>query len=87
MEMHMLVLTASILNRSVVTCGTSGVQYSIFTWHKCVFACIYIGYPSPKSGTAPFYRYYNSGTGDHFYTTNFSELGGGSAGYVSEGKL
>jgi hypothetical protein len=36
-------------------------------------------------GTVAFYRYYNAGNGDHFYTTNFSELGGGGHGYVSEG--
>lgn len=32
-----------------------------------------------------FFRYYNSGNGDHFYTTNFAELGDGKSGYTAEG--
>ncbi|MEH2144442.1 hypothetical protein [Nostoc sp.] len=32
-----------------------------------------------------FYRYYNPSTSDHLYTTNFSELGNGSGGYIREG--
>jgi Repeat of unknown function (DUF5648) len=31
------------------------------------------------------WRYWNSSVGDHFYTTDFSELGYGRAGYVIEG--
>jgi len=30
------------------------------------------------------YRYYNPTTGDHFYTTNFNELGNGGLGYYYE---
>jgi hypothetical protein len=30
------------------------------------------------------YRYYNPGNGDHFYTTNFNELGNGALGYYYE---
>jgi hypothetical protein len=39
-------------------------------------------YPAtaPKSGTVPVFRYFNVRNGDHFYTTNFNELGGGSVG-------
>ncbi len=33
------------------------------------------------------YRYYSAGQGDHFYTTNFNELGFGGLGYVIEGTM
>ncbi len=33
----------------------------------------------------PIYRYWNLSNGDHFYTTNFNELGHGGKGYKSEG--
>lgn len=39
----------------------------------------------PVTTSVPLYRYWNAGIGDHFYTTNFSELGGGRFGYVYEG--
>lgn len=43
--------------------------------------CCYDG-----SGTAlSLYRYYNHGIVDHFYTTNWSELGGGRSGWKYEG--
>jgi surface antigen len=32
----------------------------------------------------PFYRYWKASVGDHFYTTNYSELGGGTDGYIFE---
>ena len=32
-----------------------------------------------------FYRYFNSPSGDHFYTANYGELGAGAHGYVLEG--
>ncbi len=41
-------------------------------------------YPK-RDGTAKLYRYYNSGNGDHFYTTNACDLGSGKSGYVFEG--
>jgi Repeat of unknown function (DUF5648) len=31
------------------------------------------------------YRYMNDGIGDHFYTTNWSELGAGGHDYTLEG--
>jgi endonuclease/exonuclease/phosphatase family metal-dependent hydrolase/archaellum component FlaG (FlaF/FlaG flagellin family) len=31
------------------------------------------------------YRYFNASIGDHFYTTNWNELGNGAGGYVYEG--
>lgn len=34
---------------------------------------------------AALHRYYNTGNGDHFYTTNWSELGAGGRGWVYEG--
>jgi hypothetical protein len=39
--------------------------------------------PSPR--TTRLFRYWNGTTGDHFYTTNWDELGGGRGGYVYEG--
>jgi hypothetical protein len=35
--------------------------------------------------TVPLHRYWNASIGDHFYTTNFAELGGGGHGYHYEG--
>jgi len=35
--------------------------------------------------TGPLYRYWNATTADHFYTTNWSELGNGRYGYTYEG--
>ena len=41
--------------------------------------------------SSPLYRYYNSGSNDHFYTTNFAEIGTttpgsvGNFGYKYEG--
>jgi hypothetical protein len=35
--------------------------------------------------TVPLYRYWNPGNGDHFYTTNWSELGSGRNGWGYEG--
>ncbi|MEO6001363.1 MAG: S8 family serine peptidase [Chitinophagaceae bacterium] len=35
--------------------------------------------------TVPLYRYWNSGAGDHFYTTNWAELGAGKNGWGYEG--
>jgi len=32
----------------------------------------------------PLYRYYNPGNGDHFYTTDWNELGNGALGYYFE---
>ena len=39
-------------------------------------------YPSPQAGSVPLYRYYNGNF--HFYTTDFSELGGGKDGWAFE---
>lgn len=38
----------------------------------------------PSAGTVPLYRYWNSKISDHFYTTNWSELGGGNYGWGFE---
>jgi len=35
--------------------------------------------------TVPLYRYWNPGAGDHFYTTNWNELGTGNYGWGYEG--
>ena len=44
-------------------------------------------YPNvgPASSTAKLYRYWNADIGDHFYTTNWGELGAGRAGWKYEG--
>ena len=36
------------------------------------------------SGSVPFYRYYNSQVGDHYYTTDCNRLGAGAYGWVFE---
>ena len=40
--------------------------------------------PSPAGTYVPLYRYWNPGIGDHFYTTNWAELGGGRYGWDYE---
>ena len=37
------------------------------------------------TGTVPLHRYWNSEIADHFYTTDFAELGSGNYGWVYEG--
>ncbi len=44
-------------------------------------------YKTQISGTVPLYSYYNSSIVDHFYTTNFNELGNGAHGWRREGNL
>ncbi|HEX2091962.1 MAG TPA: S8 family serine peptidase [Longimicrobiaceae bacterium] len=39
----------------------------------------------PGVQTVPLYRYWNPGIGDHFYTTDWAELGGGRYGWAYEG--
>ena len=45
----------------------------------------FFAFPGQASGTVPVYGYYSSSKQDHFYTPNYSELGGGSQGYSYEG--
>jgi len=40
---------------------------------------------TPVTATAALYRYWNPTVGDHFYTTNWSELGAGNYGWSLEG--
>lgn len=42
-------------------------------------------YTSTPVRTVPLYRYWNPRIGDHFYTTNWSELGSGRSGWRYEG--
>jgi len=42
-------------------------------------------FSSQVEDTVPLHRYYNSGTTDHFYTTDWGELGNGKNGYEYEG--
>lgn len=44
-----------------------------------------IGVFVPTALTVPLFRYYNSQITDHFYTTNWNELGAGNYGWVYEG--
>ena len=37
------------------------------------------------SNSQPLHRYYNTSSGDRFYTTNWGELGGGGNGWNYEG--
>ena len=39
---------------------------------------------TPPAGAVSFFRYYNGGICDHFYTTNWGELGRGKAGWNYE---
>ncbi len=41
--------------------------------------------PTPVGQRLPLYRYWNPGIGDHFYTTNWNELGTGRYGWGYEG--
>jgi C1A family cysteine protease len=41
--------------------------------------------PSSTTTKVPLYRYWNPGIGDHFYTTNWAELGAGKYGWGYEG--
>lgn len=41
--------------------------------------------PDPQVDLAPLHRYWNGRAGDHFYTTNWGELGGGRSGWAYEG--
>jgi hypothetical protein len=38
-------------------------------------------FDTQETGTVPLYRYYNYQVGDHFYTTDWNELGYGAYGW------
>lgn len=44
-----------------------------------------VGAVPPAAGLAPLHRYWNASIGDHFYTTNWGELGSGRYGWTYEG--
>ena len=44
-----------------------------------------VGSVPPTRTLAPLHRYWNPSIGDHFYTTNWGELGGGRYGWTYEG--
>ena len=46
---------------------------------------LFLGLQGTCLALAPLYRYFNPSVVDHFYTTNFNELGGGGHGYNYEG--
>jgi C1A family cysteine protease len=57
-------------------CGIDGTMWAV----EGVVA------PGPPVGPrVPLYRYWNPGIGDHFYTTNWNELGSGRYGWGYEG--
>ena len=43
------------------------------------------GQGKPINEPVPLYRYWNPTIGDHYYTTDFNELGNGAQGYLFEG--
>lgn len=43
-------------------------------------------FSSPLNNTVPLYQYYKSSIYDHFYTTDYSELGAGASGYSLNGE-
>ncbi len=45
----------------------------------------FFAFPGAAAGRVPVYRYFSNFNGDHFYTANAAELGGGGGGYVLEG--
>ncbi len=49
-----------------------------------VFAAPAAGAAAPP-GSLPLHRYWHPGFGNHFYTTNFAELGAGRDGWIYEG--
>jgi hypothetical protein len=69
---------------SVMNGGTAARSWTNFSFYDR--EAVRILYPIDRpADTAPFLRYYNQTTGDHFYTVFFGELGCGSGGYVAEG--
>lgn len=71
-------------SRSVMNGGTANFQWVGFTgWDP---EAVRMMYPIDRfGGVFPLLRYYNQGTGDHFYTIFHGELGCGAGGYVAEG--
>lgn len=69
---HFYCATSELLNNPYedLWSGFEGYQCSILS--------------TKESGTVPMYRYAHS-NGDHFFTTNYNELGSGRLGYKSEG--
>jgi hypothetical protein len=72
---------ASIMNGA--TCGAAATVLS--DYDKIAVQFIY-PQNTPVAGTSPVFRYHNINNGDHFYTTNYSELGDGNNNvYIFEG--
>jgi hypothetical protein len=53
-------------------------------WWTYVGITAYV-YDGAATGTTPVYRYYNTSTGYHFYTSNWTELYGGGGNWSYEG--
>ncbi|MGF7075147.1 M57 family metalloprotease [Mucilaginibacter sp. R-33] len=64
-------------------CGTGATVLS--NYDKIAVQFLYPLNP-PVAGTSPVFRYYNGGSSDHFYTTDYNELAqGNNTGYIFEG--
>ncbi len=59
-----------------VIVGPSGPAMSVQVTVSCP--------TGPKDNPLPLYRYWNAQAADHFYTTNWGELGGGAHGWAFE---
>jgi C1A family cysteine protease len=59
--------------------GDCGIDSTM--WAVDAYPFIYF---PPQSLTGPIYRYWNGDASDHFYTTNWTELGGGASGWGFE---
>ncbi len=46
----------------------------------------FFAFPTQVANSVPVFRYFNTGNGDHFYTTNFNELKNGGNGWVLENR-
>jgi Zn-dependent metalloprotease len=76
--------TASFLDFATLTASHANTLYGAGARDVVVKAWQDVGID--LGGTAvPLFRYWNPGIGDHFYTTNWSELGAGKYGWNYEG--
>ena len=63
----------------------SSVRHFLRALLIATLLCIGVDAHAQPSGTVALYRYYDPHTADHFYTTNYSELGAGIQGWRYEG--
>lgn len=75
--------TAPSANSWMLACS-SGTDRPFTSADITALTTVYPGRTIP-AGTSAVYRYYKGSVADHFYTTNWGELGAGKDGYVLEG--